>query len=492
MAGVYDPPYPIPYNPIRGTTSAPAGVMPVFNAKDYGVYGDGIHDDTVAGNNCISTAAAVGGTAYFPEGTYLGEFVSPAQSTGYVRIMGAGIDATTFLCKESVSADGAALSLNMPGEIVDCTVDGNGTVVPSTTTYSVLSVGNGLDAGWDFCALRRVRARNINPSVPNNGWNLVVWLSNSAVPLITTLILEDVIVEGPSATNYDAMAINSFDTCFVSNMSLLNLNRSPNFYQGNTLIVKGIHSNGVSGISEVVFDSGVGYVNLSGYESTPTDGPPVLFGSPLVYASDSSFGAGYQLGYANNSQRAYFSNVEVGQSSPSNNPYIGNTMGVWIATNCRFSYQIQVRTSTASGPLHFVNCDFTQDTPVYGIFNSNTSAVVETYIDGGTTNIGSNAMFQGCTPKPGSRIANLTGYNPVGSSVPGTAFSLPASGTAWTNNTGVDGTLFVTAAGTVTDVVVQGVTVGSSLAVGQSVFVPAGGTFTLTYSAAPTLVFVGN
>ena len=89
-------------------------------------------------------------------------------------------------------------------------------------------------------------------------------------------------------------------------------------------------------------------------------------------------------------------------------------------------------------------------------------------------------------------IRNCPGYNPVGSAVPGTAFALPASGTAWTNNTGVDGTLFVTAAGTVTDVVVQGVTVGSSLAVGQQFHIPAGGTFTLTYSAAPTLVFVGN
>lgn len=464
----------------------------VFDARAYGAVGDGVQDDTAAGNLCIADAAAVGGTAYFPEGTYLGEFVSPTQSTGYVRIMGAGIDATTFLCKESVSADGAALSLNMPGEIVDCTVDGNGTVVPSTTTYSVLSVGNGLDAGWDYCALRRVRARNMNPNVPNTGWNLVVWLSNSAAPLITTLILDEVIVEGPSATNFDAMAINSFDTCFVNNMSFLSLARSPNFYQGNTLIVNGMHSNGVTGIGEVVFDSAVGYVSLNGYESTPGSGPPVLFGSPLVYVSNSSFGAGYSLGYGNNTPLAYFDNVEVGRVTFTNNSYILGTMGLWIATNCRFGNQLVVRTSTASGPLHFVNCDFTQHTPAYGIFNSSTSAVVETYIEGGTTNIGSNAMFQSCTPKPGSRIANLTGYNPVGSAVPGTAFSLPASGTAWTNNTGVDGTLWVTAAGTVTDVVLQGVTVGSSLAVGQSFFVPAGGTITLTYSVAPTLVFVGN
>ena len=89
-------------------------------------------------------------------------------------------------------------------------------------------------------------------------------------------------------------------------------------------------------------------------------------------------------------------------------------------------------------------------------------------------------------------VRNCTPLNPAGSTVPGTAFALPASGTAWTNNTGVDGTLYVTAAGTVTDVVLHGVTVGSSLSVGQSFFVPAGGTITLTYTTAPTLVFVGN
>ena len=101
-------------------------------------------------------------------------------------------------------------------------------------------------------------------------------------------------------------------------------------------------------------------------------------------------------------------------------------------------------------------------------------------------------MFSNAGITASSVIRNSPGYNPVGASVPGTAFTLPLSGNAWTNNTGVDGTLFVTAAGVVTDVVVQGVTVASSLAVGRTFFVPAGGTITFTYSSAPTLVFVGN
>lgn len=84
------------------------------------------------------------------------------------------------------------------------------------------------------------------------------------------------------------------------------------------------------------------------------------------------------------------------------------------------------------------------------------------------------------------------GYNPVGSSVPGTAFALAATTVAWTNNTGVDVALYVTAAGTVTAVSVNGVAVSGTMAIGNLYRVPSQGTFTVTYSVAPTLVAVGD
>ena len=45
--------------------------MEFINVLDNrGVYGDGIHDDTKALQNCIDTLKS-GGTIYFPDGVYL-------------------------------------------------------------------------------------------------------------------------------------------------------------------------------------------------------------------------------------------------------------------------------------------------------------------------------------------------------------------------------------------------------------------------------------
>ena len=168
-----------------------------------------------------------------------------------------------------------------------------------------------------------------------------------------------------------------------------------------------------------------------------------------------------------------------------NNPGVYANEPDSVIENCIFSGNtVDIAVEASSTNLVVRNCHFLT-APVITLASGSTGTIFE-----GCTGLTSGSI----TDSSGGKfvVRNCPGYNPVGSAVPGTAFSLPASGTAWTNNTGVDGTLFVTAAGTVTDVVVQGVTVGSSLAVGQSFFVPAGGTFTLTYSAAPTLVFVGN
>jgi hypothetical protein len=77
------------------------------------------------------------------------------------------------------------------------------------------------------------------------------------------------------------------------------------------------------------------------------------------------------------------------------------------------------------------------------------------------------------------------GYNPVGSLGPP---AFPGSNTALVNPYNVDATIFITG-GSVTVVKIGTVTTG--LTSGQF-FLPAGQSITLTYSSAPTWIWIGN
>ena len=85
----------------------------------------------------------------------------------------------------------------------------------------------------------------------------------------------------------------------------------------------------------------------------------------------------------------------------------------------------------------------------------------------------------------GTKFSDNLGYNPTG---PKTAPTVPASGTALTNPFPFDATVYVSG-GTVTAIAVGGTATGLTTG---AVFVAAGETITLTYSAAPTWVWIGN
>jgi hypothetical protein len=104
-----------------------------------------------------------------------------------------------------------------------------------------------------------------------------------------------------------------------------------------------------------------------------------------------------------------------------------------------------------------------------------------------------NPATIGATGNVNIKFDHVIGLNPSGSAIPGAAFSIGASTVAATNNTGVDGMLYVTAVGIVTSVSVNGVVVRSTaLIIGDSFRVSAGGTIAITYTGAPTVVFVGD
>jgi hypothetical protein len=121
-------------------------------------------------------------------------------------------------------------------------------------------------------------------------------------------------------------------------------------------------------------------------------------------------------------------------------------------------------------------CNITGITVVGNELRNNVTAA----IDNSWASLAGNKVFRdNAGVAPGTRF--------------GSAFSLGTSGNAATNNTGGDITLYVTAAGTVTAVSVNGVSTGfTSLTVGQAFRVPAMGTFTISYSAAPTVVAVND
>lgn len=506
MSGVYDPPYPIPYNPIRGTTSAPAGVMTVYNVKDYGAYGDGVHDDTVAIQAAINAcAAASGGVVWLGPGTYLVTAnTTPGQSAGIgaalyglstVIIMGAGRSATIIKVQTGSAtsrSDGIAYGVDPAGATVS--IDNLGAVqlsmdmsavtagfgsafraantaaTGSDATFADLSVINsrewGISWGGFTTSFQRMRARHI--VVNGTVWG-GIWISLTDYPEVVDLYAEN--VSGHSASgegcvlevesgNYGSFKDIQGDSLPIQ-MVLISGNLQASFTG-----IKGTCASGAHGIQF----AGTNNVEIADVNLSSAGG--VSYGLNFSSGTPSGIKARglYLVGFDNFVNSAGATSLTDFQLSDFTVNGAGD--GLVLGGSASTASELEISSGTCSGNSRW-------------LVAQNASGVVH---DVTTSNSGSPYL----TTSPDLVIRNCAGYNPVGSAVPGTAFALPASGTAWTNNTGVDGTLFVTAAGTVTDVVVQGVTVGSSLAVGQSLFVPGGGTITFTYSAAPTLVFVGN
>ncbi len=133
--------------------------LTVYNVKDFGAVGDGVHDDTAAIQSAINAAAGgvtngtntVGGEIFFPGGTYL--------NTGlilysYIHLRGAGITTTNIRLKNGSNTD-VIQGYNAPAliggsssggianwSIQDLSIDANKTN-QSGTSYAIRFYGLG-------------------------------------------------------------------------------------------------------------------------------------------------------------------------------------------------------------------------------------------------------------------------------------------------------------------------------------------------------------
>lgn len=428
-------------------------------------------DDTAAIQAAMEMCSVEGGIVQIPPGIYqCNSATTPAQSEGYIKIVGSGIYNTTLIASQAVNA---VLNQMMPGEITDLTIDGGAIAVNglSQTTSGTIAITQ--------MGARRVRTRNI--STTGNGWVHIVW-DEAQIYQIDRYYLENVIWEGPSDPSHDAAAISYVNNVYVNNLRCKSLGRTPNIYAANNLVLDGLIADQAN-LACFVVDAGVSVAKLNNIIVESGD-YGIFINSPDCNISNCSTAS--IISYANSGWIMQMNNVSTSANGPIfsfNNP--GSLLTI---DSCSVSETINavITDGSAAGSVTdtiLVNNSYINIGP-QSLLLSRNGTTITTFAMTNSKYIGSSNIFNNITVT-NPKLTNNPGYNPTG---PQTAPSMPASGTALTNPFPFDATVYVSG-GTVTEIAVGGTATGLT---SGSVFVPAGETITLTYSTAPTWVWIGN
>ena len=486
------------------------GVLTVYNVKEAPFFaaGNGTTNDTTVQTTAATAAASTNGILFYPPGTYVTNgAATPAQTTGFITIQGSGQYSTilkstvqpTGLMPGSLNASypvnrpgyaNPTLLLAMPGEVTDMTVDGGG------VSATALAASFNTASTVDWVAFRRITATNVNKTSAGNGWNHLVvnWYEPTAsVGLITTLVLEDVTVLGPSHNTFDSTAYNDFQTCYVSRMNLLNLTQSATFFaDSHLLIIDGLYCNGVTGSVEggAVLIAQPGSESGNGVATTIARGividdssgsyAGIEHGSSTIIMSDSICGG---MGLNGFNGRWRFSNCQF-----TNSIFIGPAVNWLTFDDCDFGVYAISPYANPTGPIFMTNCTATDGPLFYGGTGSGGPTTIDVRavncqfagpVNGGVGSLAATAYFRNCT-----------GLNPATLVAP----AFPATTVTYTNATGYDLYAYITNGAAAMTTKVNGNTGPSIAALGtMAVFIPAGGTFTPTYaSGSPSWVFQGN
>ena len=471
-------------------------------------------DDTAAIQAAINTAAT-GGDVFIPytnDGYRVGA-ISLLEGVRIIFSEGARFIApssltTSWLKTTGTNSDGVA--------IVNGTFDA--TAVTSTTVVAVLDF-----SGASSCPNVRIIDNKII-NAPSHGIYLSEvtkterkkWVERNSVEGhgITTAgygIYCDYIGSVEVNANY-VFSSNSYDAIELGHSGNANLGINAHLRATNNTVVNGQIQFPFSDHAEIIGNTVVNntiqndtntanYVTIANnviLNSTPASGYagirvvgdyPTIVGNQVQVTT----GSGIQLEGSLNGIVTGNQVVSTATTATGVGIYLqGGTSGtnnntVVSSNNVRGGFQSGVVTDQPGNSI--IGNEINLDSGEYGIamtssavtgFLANNQTIYNNVISGATT-----AILLGDNNLDGCFIKNNQGYNPTG---PQTAPSMPASGTSLTNPFFFDAAVYISG-GTVTAIAVGGTATGLT---SGSVIVPAGETITLTYSAAPTWVWIGN
>ncbi|KJF18052.1 right-handed parallel beta-helix repeat-containing protein [Acidithrix ferrooxidans] len=472
----------------------------VFNVKAYGAKGDGVTDDTAAIQAAINAASTVFGTIFFPPGKYLcaGALVFAANMifSGYGATLLPQDSSVNFLVYVGVNLSGYVgfFGLGIDGSAM---TGGNSLLVMHNATPELTDIKGMTFSNSSGPALFIYTAP---PTLMGSVRIVDNYFTNCARNAGPVAVIDAVTNSKISGNLFSGSHEVDMD---FNGSSFLDINDNV-FVNGNSIAINGGAYNYSVNIRGNVINNGA-YTGIYLYcTTTPSRG--VIIDGNIIDTIPSTSTANAAI-HVYNSASTPMRDISICNNYIRNVPRGG--IDVTLTENCIISGNIvenintggtsveqavvQVDTGTAAPSRNITISGNTyrddRGTPpalTYG-FNATfgTGSVLE------YTRVLDNDFSQAVDPfgsfplGVGVRFAGNLGYNPTG---PQTAPTVPASGTALTNPFPFDCNVY-TSGGTVTAIAVGGTTTGLTAG---SVFVAAGEMITLTYSVAPTWVWIGN
>jgi hypothetical protein len=481
---------PPPGSAIKSATS-------VYNIKDYGAAGDGTIDDTAAINTAIGLANTAGGTVFVPGGTYIITAALTSLANG-VTVQGEGpyrsVIRSTSATADFFVSNGASLIAikDLQLESLITRTAGSAFNFTSVTGYIIdniriidtynLGTFMSSNSGW----ITRIKVAHGTGTI-NNGFfwqscvdtHLAHCLFNGGtvtLPGTSAWLTVDSGCDTWAGVDIGAAASSGSGTCLYLSHSLSPGSFAPRWIKLTNFWFEASHG-GVAGGNGIQIDNCLTAYFVNGYVATSSTGINIIGGRDIKFQNIvcmNNWLRGVVLSGATGPFDINFKDCSFDSNSQGANNNVGHflvggsTVNVRII-DCYFGQSILSRANKPSYALE-LSVAFNNDVQVKGC--KFTAADYATGIVGGT-----QAFV-------GGMFRDNKNLNPRGNVSP----AVPATTVAQTNNTGVDATVYI-AGGTVSAIAVMGVTTGLTAGTFR---VPVGQTITLTYTVAPTWVWIGE